>query len=121
MAIVCACLTTLRPLFVNVNLSFLYSLSWKGSNTSASSSAKSKRRWSSLKNDRESDQKKEEKLMSSLYERHKSDMEMLGFEMEDKAAKQEPKVLAESVDSGDNIQEDGALAPVRVKIGDSMV
>ena len=121
MAIVCACLTTLRPLFVGVNLSFLSSLSWKRSNSTSSSSAKSKRPWSSLKNDGESDQKKEDKLMSSLYERHKSDMEILGFEMENKTGKQESKVVAESVEGEEEIREVGSFVPMRAKSGDSMV
>ena len=123
MAIVCACLTTLRPLFVGVNLSFLHSISWKGSHSASSSSSavKSKRRWSNLRSDGESDQKKEEQLMSSLYERHKNDMEMLGFERVDGAGKQGPEALAENEVREDNIRENDTFAPLRVNIGDSMV
>ena len=78
MATVCACLTTLRPLFVGFNISFLSSFTWSGKPSPYSS--KKERRRSDLKYDGESDKTKNEKETQWPSARRESDVELYKFD-----------------------------------------
>ena len=78
MATVCACLTTLRPLFVGFNISFLSSLTWSG-RPSPYSSEKERRR-SDLKYDGESNKTKNEEDVQWPSARRESDVELYNFD-----------------------------------------
>ena len=80
MAIVCACLTTLRPLFAGIGPNFHFSLPWTSRSTASSSSTKSRGRRSDPSGDPESDQEREEKRIRSLSERLKRETEVMGFD-----------------------------------------
>lgn len=80
LAIVCACLTTLRPLFAGVDLDFRSSLTRFSRYTASSSSTKSREQWSDLNVDPESDWEKEERRLRRLSERLKNGKEVTGFD-----------------------------------------
>ena len=77
MATVCACLTTLRPLFVGLNISFLSSFTWSGRPSPYSS--KKERRRSDMKYDGECDKTKDEQQMQ-WPARRESDVELYNFD-----------------------------------------
>ena len=81
MATVCACLTTLRPLFVGFNISFVSSFTWSGRPSPYSSSAKNKeRRRSDLKYEGENDTIKKEEDVQWPSARRESDVELCNFD-----------------------------------------
>ena len=80
MAIVCACLTTMRPLFTGLDLSFLSHLTWKGRGTFSSFTASSKGRRSDLMDDGRKDSRKEDHCTRPPYESHRSDSQLLVLE-----------------------------------------
>ena len=124
MAIVCACLTTLRPLFAGVDLNFLSSLNWTSRPTPSSSSAKSNRRRSDLKDDPGSHQGKEKKRIRWPSERLKSDMELAGFEQLVNVGVQGGISVTATIESSRtkySWQEDGAPTAARVKSEESFV
>lgn len=123
MAIVCACLTTLPPLFAGLH-NFLPSLSWTSRRTASSSSAKNNGRRSDLGIDPESDQKIEKRPMRWPSERRKSDMELSGFEQLANAGMQGGisfLEIAESERTEHSLQEDGASTTARAKSEESFV
>lgn len=118
MAIVCACLTTMRPLFTGLNLSFLSLPTWKGRSTFSSFTVSGKGRRSDLINDRKQDSIKEEERTTPPYESHRSDSQLLRLEQLASPATQESMVSVES----QNISiEDDASTSLRVQRGISMV
>ncbi|CAF9926230.1 MAG: hypothetical protein ALECFALPRED_003396 [Alectoria fallacina] len=121
MAIVCACFTTLRPLFAGVDFNFLSALRWTSRRTASSSSAKSKGRRTDRREGLESDQKRQENRSP---ERHKSDIELVQFEQVLDVGTQEAIRYAERAESSrrwNNWQEDGASTTVRARIEESFV
>ena len=124
MAIVCACLTTLRPLFNGIDLGFLSSLRWTSRRTASASSANSKGRWSDPTIDPESDRKKEEERMRSLPGRRKSDTELLGFKQVVNTGTRGGTAFMERAESskrGNPWQEDGMSTSARAKSEESFV
>ena len=117
MAIVCACLTTMRPLFTGFDLSFL-SLTWKGRSTFSSSTANSKGRRSDFMDAQRKDSKKEEKRTRPPYESHGSDSQLLGLEQ---LASPETQDSIVSVESQTMSLEDDTSTSLRVERGTSMV
>ena len=123
MAIVCACLTTLPPLFAGLD-NFLPSLSWTSRRTASSSSAKNNGRRSDLGIDPESDQKIETKPMRWPSERGKSDMELSGFEQLANARIPGGISFLEEAESGrteHSLQDDGGSTMARAKSEESFV
>ena len=121
MAIVCACFTTLRPLFAGVDFNFLSALRWTSRRTASSSSAKSKGRRTDRREGLESDQKRQENRSP---ERHKSDIELVQFEQVLDVGTQEAIRYAERAESSrrwNNWQEDGASTTFRARIEESFV
>ena len=118
MAIVCACLTTMRPLFTGFDLSFLSSLTWRGGSTFSSFTANSKGRRSDLTGDRKEDPRKEEERTRPPYESHRSDSQLLGLEQLAGPVTQESMV---SVESQNMSLEDDTSTSLRVERGISMV
>lgn len=124
MAIVCACLTTLRPIFTGISLDFLSSLRWTSRRTASSSSANRKGRWSEPNFELESDQKKEEERIRSLPERRKSGTALSGFEQVINAGTQEGIAFMERAESskrGGSWLEDGSSISARAKSEESFV
>lgn len=77
MAIVCACLTTMRPLFAGLDLSFLSSINWTRRSSTSPSSANSKGQRSTLSG---SVQWKENKWIRLPFKHRTSDMQLLDVE-----------------------------------------
>ena len=124
MAIVCACLTTLRPLFTGISLDFFSSLRWTSRRAASSSSANRKGRWSEPNIELESDQRKEEERMGSLPERRKSGTGLLGFEQVVNAGTQGDIAFMETAESskrGSSWLEDGTSITTRAKSEESFV
>ena len=80
MAIVCACLTTLRPLFAGLDRSLLSSINWTRRSTASSSSARSKEQRSDLRDEIGRLQGKEKKFMRLPFKHRNSDRQLLAFE-----------------------------------------
>ena len=118
MAIVCACLTTMRPLFIGFDPSFLSPLTWRGRSTFSSFTANSKGRRSDLTDDRGKDSKKEEERTRPLYESYKSDSQLLGLEQLASPGTQESVVSVESRNI--SLADDTSTSP-RVERGIPMV
>lgn len=114
MAIVGACLATLRPLFSGVDSHFLSSLSWTSRRITSSSSGKSGGWWLSRKDSSKSDQKKEKKRSELRPERHKSDAELVRSE-------QMENLGAERLNRSDICLEDGSSTATRIKIEEAFV
>ena len=118
MAIVCACLTTMRPLFTGFDLSFLSSLTWKGRNTFSSFTANSKgRRWD-LVDDRGKNTRNEEERTRPPYESHRSDSQLMGLEQLATSGIKESML---SVESQNILLEHDPSTSLRVERGISMV
>ena len=123
MAIVCACLTTMRPLFAGINLSFLSSISWTGRTTASSSSTKSKGRCSDLKGDPGNHQEKEKRRTRLLFEHGESDIQFLayGHEAED-GSKGGTIVFVERTTGREDTQlEHDTSSPLTTERGGSLV
>ena len=118
MAIVCACLTTMRPLFTGFDLSFLSPLTWRGRSTFSSFTANSKGRRSDLTDDQRKDPRKEEERTRPPYESHRSDSQLLGLEQLASPGTQESVA---SVESQNISLEDDRSTSLRVERGISMV
>lgn len=124
MAIVCACLTTLRPLFTGISLEFLSSLRWTSRRTASSSSANRKERWSGPSLELESDPKKEEERMGSLPERRKRGTGLLEFQQVVNAGTQGAIAFTERAESskrGSSWLEDGTSISAKAKSEESFV
>lgn len=124
MAIVCACLTTLRPLLTGISFDFLSSLRWSSKRTASSSTANGKGRWSDPSLEPESDQGKKEARTGALAEHHRRDIELLGFEQVVNAGAQGDITIVESTESsrrGSSWLEDGTTVPSRAKSEESFV
>lgn len=124
MAIVCACLTTLRPLFTGIDLTFLSSLSWTTRRTASTSFAKSKRRWLDPKDDPRSKRREEEKRIRSLSEPRDDDIELLGFEQAVNAGTQGGITFMEkatSLKNEDSWLDDSISTTIRVRSEDAFV
>ena len=125
MATVCACLTTLRPLFVGFNISFLSSLTWSGRPSPYSSSAKNKeRRRSDLKYDGESDNIKKEKQMQWPSARRESEVELYNFDQMLKGEMGGAMTVTERAESSNtksSWQDEGGCATTRANMEEYFV
>lgn len=123
MAIVCACITTFRPLFAGIDLKLMTYLNWNGRRTASSSLAKTKGRWPDRRNDPESDLKKA-KRMRSLSGCREGDLEMLNL---DQVVHTQTLgnirfiKSAESLKRADSWQGEGQSTTARVKTEESFV
>ena len=118
MAIVCACLTTMRPLFTNFDLSFLSSLTRRGRSTFSSFTANSKGPRSDLMDDRWKESRKEEEHTRPPCESHRSESQLLGLEQLASPGTQRSTV---SVKSQNVSLDDYRSTSLRVERGISMV
>ena len=125
MATVCACLTTLRPLFVNLNISFLSSFTWSGRPSPYSSSAKNKeRRQSDSRYHGESDKIKNEKQMQWPSARGESDVELYDFDQMLRGEMGGPMSVAEKAESSktkSSWQDEGGCATARANMEEYFV
>ena len=125
MATVCACLTTMRPLFVGFNISFLSSFTWSGRFSPYSSSEKNKdRRHSDLKYDGEGDKAKKEEQMQWPSARRESDVELYHFDQMLKGEMGGATSVTERAESSkteSSWQEDGGCATARANMEEYFV
>ncbi|KAM0794903.1 hypothetical protein BDR22DRAFT_939785 [Usnea florida] len=125
MATVCACLTTLRPLFVGFNISFLSSFTWSGRPSPYSSSAKNKeRRQSDLRYHGESDKIKDEKQMQWPSARGESDVELYDFDQMLRGEMGGAMSVAEKAESSktkSSWQDEGGCATARANMEEYFV
>ncbi|CAD6563519.1 MAG: hypothetical protein ASARMPRED_000008 [Alectoria sarmentosa] len=130
MAIVCACFTTLRPLFAGVDFNFLSALRWTSRRTASSSSSSAQSKGRRLPDPREegseSDEKRQEnnRMDRSPERHHKSDIELVEFEQVLDAGTREAIGSAERAESErrwNYWREDGASTSVRARIEESFV
>ena len=96
MAIVCACLTTMRPLFTGFDLSCLSSFTWRAKSTFSSFTANSKGRRSDFTDDQRKILTKEEERTGRQHKNHRSDCQLLGLEQLASPAIKESPVSLES-------------------------
>ena len=109
MAIVCACLTTMRPLFTGLDLSFLSSISWTGRANASSSSTKSKERCSHSKDDLGKHQGKDVQFLA------------FGHEVEDVSKGGTILFVERTMEREDTPLEDGTSSPLTTERGGSLV
>ena len=119
MAIVCACLTTMRPLFTDFTLSFRSSLTWKGRSTFSSFTANSKGRRTDLTDDRRQNTIKEEERTTPPYETYRSGSQLLRLEQLASPGTQESIVSVESQHI--SLVDDDMSTSLSVQRGISMV
>lgn len=118
MAIVCACLTTVRPLFAGLDLSFLSSINWTRRTTTSSSSANSKGRRSDLSG---SLQGKEKKFMRLHFKYRSSDMQLLDIEQTGSPGVKVDTAFVDRAERQNESLEDGTFGTLSVKSAVSMV
>lgn len=121
MAIVCACLTTMRPLFAGINLSLLSSISWTGRTTASSSSTKSKGRCSDLIDDQGNRQEKEKRRTRLVFEHGESDIQFLAYrhEAEDRSKGGTIVFVERTTGREDTQLEDDTSSPLTIERGGS--
>ena len=125
MATVCACLTTLRPLFVGFNISFLSSFTWSGRHSPYSSSAKNKaRRRSDLEYNGESNKIKNEEQVQWPSARRESDVELYNFDQMLKGEMGGTMSVTEKAESSKTMsswQDEGGCATARADMEEYFV
>ena len=120
MAIVGACLTTMRPLFAGVDLSFFSSINWTGRTTASCSSAKSGGRRLHGSDGPTRTQEKPGKSMRWIFEDRKSDIKLLAFEHVESAGTQETIVFVERAEGEIMMLEDGTPSLSSIERGRCM-
>ena len=121
MAIVGACLTTMRPLVAGVDLSFFSPINWTSRITASCSSAKSGGRCSHGSDGSKRTQETPGKSMRWVFEDRKSDIKLLGFEHLEGAGTQETIVFVERAEGEIMMLEDGTPSLSSVERGRCMV
>lgn len=118
MAIVCACLTTVRPLFAGLDLSFLSSINWTRRTTTSSSSANSKGRRSDLSGSLQGQEKKFKRLS---FKHSSSDMQLLDIEQTGSPGVKVDTAFVDRAERQNESLEDGTSGTLSVKSAVSVV
>ena len=122
MAVVCACLTTLRPLFVGLDLKILSSFRWTSRRGASFSLAKSKGPWSDGRDGSDSDPIKGR--ITPQWERREDDTELVKLEQGFNAETQrttESMNSAESSNRGHSWLGEGKSTTARVRVEECFV